>query len=177
MTSVLYQDTYLPNSFLDQTIQICVVTRDIKRALKEYVERMGIGPWWCQDFEPPLLKDTKVRGKPTRFSMHLALAWTGSMMWELVQPKEGPTIYREFLDKHGEGVHHVAFSHNGLGFEDCIKAFEARGCPCSMEGNWSGIRFRYFDTEGPTHTTFEIFDWPAGRQLPEPQYWYPAKKR
>lgn len=174
MTPNEFKDTYLENSFLDQTIQICVVTRDFKKTLKGFADQMGIGPWWCVDFEAPDLSEARYRGKPADFAMHLGLAWTGQMMWEIVQPKRGPTIYEEFLEAHDEGIHHAALSHAGLSFDECIEDFKRRGCPCIMEGNWNGIRFRYFETEGPTTTTFEIFDWPADKELPEPAYWYPA---
>ena len=32
----------------------------------------------------------------------------GDMGFELLQPLEGPSIYRDWLDEHGEGLHHVA---------------------------------------------------------------------
>jgi hypothetical protein len=35
------------------------------------------------------------------------------MMWEIVQPLTGPNIYEEFLDRHGEGIHHVAVDCKG----------------------------------------------------------------
>jgi hypothetical protein len=170
-----YKNTWLPNSFLTETIQVCVVTRDLDRALKEYSGRLGIGPWWCEVFEPPGLTDTKLRGVPTAFTMRLALAWTGAMMWELIEPLGGPSIYKEFLEAHGEGVQHLAVRHQGLSLDACVAAFEARGCPCIMEGAWKGTRFRYFDTEGPAHTIFEIWESPKGAGLPEPRSWYPPR--
>ena len=174
MTPAEFKDTALENSFLDQTLQICVVTRDFQRTLKGFTD-LGIGPWWCVDFEKETgLTEAKYRGEPADFAMHLGLAWTGSMMWEIVQPKKGPTIYDEFLKSHDEGIHHVALSNTGRTFDECIEEFARRGYPAIMSGRWNGIGFCYFEVEEATTTTFEIFDWPPDMDLPEPAYWYPA---
>ena len=53
-------------------------------------------------------------GRPASYSMRLALATAGNMLWEVIQPLEGPSIYQDFLAAHGEGVHHVAFGCESL---------------------------------------------------------------
>ena len=103
MTPDEYKQTDLANSFLDGTVQICVVTHDLDKAVRAYADRLGIGPWWIQDAKPPEMTETWIRGVETPFSMRLALAWTGDMMWEIIQPLTGPTVYKEFLETHGEG--------------------------------------------------------------------------
>ena len=174
MTPDEYKQTDLPNSFLDGTVQICVVTHDLDRAVRAYADRLGIGPWWIQDAQPPEMQETRIRGVETPFSMRLALAWTGDMMWEIIQPLTGPTVYKEFLEKHGEGVQHAAFSFTRVGFDAAVESFKARGFEPIQECNWNGVRVKYFDTVGAAHTTFEIYDWPEDKALPEPQSWYPA---
>ena len=32
----------------------------------------------------------------------------GPVVFELLQPLEGPSIYKEWLEERGEGLHHVA---------------------------------------------------------------------
>src|SRR3712207_6629593 len=103
--------TPLKNSFLSKVVQVCVVTRDIDRTIREYADRLGIGPWQVHTLAPPHLVRTKLRGKECTYSMKMALAFIGDMMWELVQPLRGPTIYDEFLATHGEGIHHIAYSN------------------------------------------------------------------
>lgn len=177
MTADDYKDFDLPNSFIDETIQVCVVTRDLDKAVREYADRLGIGPWWVQDYAPPDLHGTTFRGAPADYSMRLALAWTGRMNWEIIQPLAGPSMYHEFLDQHGEGIQHVGLSLAGMGldWEACYATFRERGCEPIQEGRWKGVRFCYFDTEGSAHTVFEVIDRPAGWQRPEPNHWYPAK--
>lgn len=166
-------DKQLDNSFITQTMQVCVVTRDYRRTLEGFV-RAGIGPWAVYDFAPPLLTDTTYRGEPAHYSMKLCLAWTGDMLWEVIQPLEGPSIYTEFLDRHGEGIQHVAVSCGDLSMAERTREFEARGFSCIQSGVFNGnIPYAYFATEQATGTVFEVFDIPDSG-LPAPVEWYPA---
>jgi hypothetical protein len=164
----------MSNSFLGDNMQICVVTRDFRRTMEGLV-RTGIGPWRVYTFGPQTVSDLTYRGKPASYSMKLGLAWSGTMNWEIVQPLSGPNIYQEFLDAHGEGIHHVAFRCDGLPYAEQIRSFEARGYKMIQSGVWQGkVAYHYFETEGDTTTTFEIFERPDGFELPEPEEWYPA---
>ena len=169
--------TDLPNSIIGQTRQICIVTRDLDACIRNYADRMGIGPWWVQEYAPPVLTDSHYRGAPGRFSMRLALAWTGDLNWEVIEPLEGPSIYHEFLEAHGEGLQHVGFllHDTGLDWDACIADVEARGFTRIMGGGWRGVRFCYFETEDELKTTFELIYRPEGYQRPDPLYWYPPR--
>lgn len=164
----------LSNSFLGETIQVCVVTKDIRRTLDGFV-KMGIGPWRVYTFGPETVKDQTYMGKAERYSMRLALANTGTMMWEVIQPLEGPSIYKDFLAKHGEGVQHVGQACNGLAFDEQCAKFEARGLQLVQSGTWRTVRYAYYGTEDLIGTTVEIFDFPEGFAFPEPEEWVPAR--
>ena len=115
-----------------------------------------------------------VRGKDVSYSMKLALAWVEDTMWEVIEPVDGPSIYKEFLEEHGEGLHHVLVDHQGLDFDAALAEFSKRGCPPLMEGKFGEVRYAYVDSEGPLRTVLEIVHRPPGFKRPEPDYWYPA---
>ena len=163
-----------PSRFVTEVQQVALVVRDIDKALEEYTRLLGIGPWWVSVYGPPKLTGMRIRGKTIPYSMKLALAWTGTTMWELIQPLEGPSIYKEFLNDHGEGLHHPLVEHEGVDFEDAIARFTEKGCPPLMEGSIGEIRFAYVESEGPLKTTIELVHRPADFVRPEPDYWYPA---
>jgi hypothetical protein len=164
----------LSNSFLGDNIQICVVTRDFRRTMEGLVQA-GIGPWRVYTFGPENVQELTYRGKPASYSMKLCLSFSGSMMWEIVQPLTGPNLYEEFLEKHGEGIHHVAFNCNDAPWQERLAAFREHGYEMVQSGLWEGrVPYAYFDTEEDTGTMFEIFDIPADFALPEPDEWYPA---
>lgn len=173
MTEVV-GDAELDNSFVGSVMQVCVVTRDLRRTMAGMV-RMGIGPWQVHTFSPRTVDDMTYRGAPAASTFQLALANSGTMMWEIVQPVEGPSIYDEFLDQHGEGLHHVAVDCNGIDWESRLKAFADHGYEVIQSGCWAGrVPYAYFATEGDMTTTMETFIIPADFVLPEPDEWYPA---
>ena len=166
--------TSLSNSFLGDTVQVCVVTADIRRTLNGFV-KMGIGPWAVYTFSPQTVSDQTYMGRTVPYSMRLALATSGNMMWEVIQPLEGPSIYKDFLARHGEGVQHVGQSCRDTPFDQKLADFAARGRKMVQSGCWNGVRYAYFGTEDLIGTTVEIFDFPAGFVFPEPEEWVPAR--
>ncbi len=164
----------LPANIVGETIQVCVVTRDYQKAM-EGLAKLGIGPWRVYTFDAETCTDLTYRGQPADFAMKLCLAFSGAMMWEIVQPLKGQTIYDEFLEAHGEGIHHIAVDCGGLDWEDRIKAYAERGFQLIQSGKWQGVvPWAYFGTEDATTTTFETFHIPADFEMPEPEAWYPA---
>ena len=165
-----------PREALLKTIDhVSIIVRDLEATLREYVERGGVGPWAIYTYAAPDLQNMKVRGKPTSYSMRLALAWVGGILWELIQPLEGPSIYREFLDTRGEGVHHVGrVQQTDMPLREALAAFEQRGIPQLMEGSYKGTDFAYVATDGPFKIAMEFVQRAPGWRRPPPERWYPA---
>ena len=88
--------------------QVAAVVRDLRSSLEAYHKALGWGPWNVYEHKPPMLHSTELHGKPTEFTMLGAECHAGPIVFELLQPLEGPSIYKEWLDEHGEGLHHVA---------------------------------------------------------------------
>lgn len=166
--------TTLSNSFIGDTMQVCVVTRDLDRTLEQFV-RIGVGPWRVYTFDANTVHDQVFRGERRPYSMLLALGWSGTSFWEVIQPLEGESIYTEWLAQHGEGIQHVAQVCNGLLFEERIAEFQRRGYTVTQSGAFEGkVRYAYVDTEDSTGFAIELIDFPEGYDLPEPVRWYPA---
>ncbi len=159
--------------FIQTITQVAFVVRDLDARLAHF-NRLGIGPWRVYTYAPPRLSDTRLRGVPTDYSMKVALAWTKDMNWELIQPLEGPSIYREFLRDHGEGLHHINVDCAERPIEEVIRRFSEQGWTPLMEGCFLGVQFVYFETEQDLSTIVEIRYAPPGWQRPEPDYWYPS---
>jgi methylmalonyl-CoA/ethylmalonyl-CoA epimerase len=128
--------------------QIAVVVRDMEKALKDYTETLGWGPWSVFDYKPPLLHDTEVRGEPVEFRMIGAETHLDGLDFELIQPVSGPSIYQEFLDTHGEGVQHIACMQHSFDDSTAMKEHWARrGAKVLMGGRIAeSIEFYYLDT-------------------------------
>jgi hypothetical protein len=63
-----YWREHTEQQLLGEAIQICVVTRDLRRTMGGLV-RAGIGPWSVYTFGPDTVSDLTYRGKPAQYSM------------------------------------------------------------------------------------------------------------
>jgi methylmalonyl-CoA/ethylmalonyl-CoA epimerase len=144
-----------------QTVHhICIAVEDVDRAIAWY-ESVGIGPW--HDY--PALSEFIDLDVPDLDGFHeLIYKWTmiGDLQLQLVQPGDGGTPQREFLDAGGPGVYHVGFV-----VEDADRAereAEALGLRATARGRRSdGSGFTYFDTRSRAGVTLEIRQSPPER--------------
>lgn len=97
---------------LGPVVQVGIVVRDVEATLRAWTARFDLGPVRVVDWPPadtPIVQGSTYRGHPGDFRMRLAFVETGSVQIEFIQPLEGDNIYSEFLEKHGEGIHHLLF--------------------------------------------------------------------
>jgi hypothetical protein len=135
---------FLQNPEIDQ---VGMVVPDAVSAAEELYRILGIGPfrvveWPVEGVDP----EATYRGQPGSFRIRVAFAQVGPMQLELVEPLEGDSIWSEFLQQHGPGLHHVRLSL--LDFESVVAGLEAMGLEkvCSGTGFHVGTRWAYFDT-------------------------------
>ena len=161
------------DSFLGNVVEICIVTGDVNRTMAG-LYNLGIGPWRVYTFSPENTTNQTYRGLPSAFTLRVCFAQMGNITWELMQPISGDTIFSEFLDKHGEGIQHVAFDCNNIPWEERLREFERRGYKCVQGGSWMGRNtFAFFETEDATTTTFETYVFPEDWEYPVPEETYP----
>jgi len=137
--------------------QVAAVVRDLRSSLEAYHKALGWGPWNVYEHKSPALHDTYLHGEPTHFTMIGAETHVGPIVVELLQPVEGPSIYKEWLDEHGEGLHHIAVMRpTPEESEETRKHFEEQGAGILMEGRLGEtIHFYYLDTEPSMKVIFE----------------------
>jgi methylmalonyl-CoA/ethylmalonyl-CoA epimerase len=127
--------------------QVALVVKDLESSMREYTESMGWGPWTIYEYKPPRLHDTLVRGKPLESTWIGAETPVGSTYIELLQPLEGPSVFREFMERCGEGVHHIGYWAKTMEESDQIrKSFAARGVEILMSSWIDEVYFYYLDS-------------------------------
>ena len=88
---------------------------------------------------------TVYRGAPTRARAKLAFFQIGDLSLELIEPFDGPSTWQEFLDKHGSGIHHIAFQIQGT--DRAIAWLQDEGAKMVQQGHYTGGMYTY--VEGP----------------------------
>ena len=152
--------------------QVCIIVEDLDKSVENYWNMFGIGPWHIYTYGKPLVKEMTYHGETTEYRMRVALSYIGDLRVELIQPLEGDTVYKDFVEKHGYGVHHF-----GLLVEDMRSAIaeaEANGLTMTQDGSGFGLdgdgHYAYLDTEDSIGVTLELIERPKGRIKPERIY-------
>jgi len=127
--------------------QVALVVNDLEKSMREYTETMGWEPWNIYEYKPPRIHDILVRGNPQEFTWIGAETPVGSTYVELLQPLEGPSIFRQFIDQRGEGLHHIGYWAKTMDEAEAIRdIFQARGTPLLMSARIDRVFFYYLDS-------------------------------
>ena len=124
-------------------VQVGVVVKDIEKAAANLVELFGLEMPEISLTDPVEKAETKYRGKSTEARAKLAFIDMGSLQLELIEPVGGPSTWQEFLDKHGQGIHHVALQIKGM--KEHIRLMEEKGMTLVQTGEYTGGRYAYID--------------------------------
>ena len=88
-------------------------------------------------------------GESEDFSAMLAFFTFDTIQLEIIQPLTGKSVWKDFLEKKGEGIHHIRFSIGDMAASD--KHFASLGISKAQDGystkNIEGLKWAYFDTE------------------------------
>ncbi|MFE5478375.1 MULTISPECIES: zinc-binding dehydrogenase [unclassified Nocardia] len=136
--------------------QIGYVVRDLESSLRGFIDS-GIGPWFhLRGLRPG---NFTYRGEPSGMVMDVAVANSGDIQLELIQPVNAePSMYKDFLDAGHEGVQHIAYWAEN--YQELYDRALAAGFTVGQEGEIGGPtgRFAYLETEHHPGTVVEISD-------------------
>jgi catechol 2,3-dioxygenase-like lactoylglutathione lyase family enzyme len=142
----------------DQTpVQIAWVTRDLDATEKALTTLLGAKKWVRMPgvhFAP----DTcTYRGRPADFVADISLSYAGDTQLELIAPVAGESIYTEFLDRGGAGLHHICIET-----DDLERALAQRGADVVQRGLMpGGMEFAYVSAQDAGVPYLEIAHIPA----------------
>lgn len=138
-------------------MQIAYIVPDIDAAMAHYLPRLACGPWFVIEHFP--LLDAKYRGQPTELDITLALSFSGSMCFELIQQNnwDTPSVYTEVQQRRGWGFHHFAVSCPD--FDDDVARYRAQGHEVALYGVAGvGARAAYMDTSDVLPGMIELIE-------------------
>jgi hypothetical protein len=152
------------SSDLGPVRQLGYVVRDLDRAMRQWTEVLGVGPFFYIDELP--LRRFMFAGEPSEPHLSAALSYSGDVQIELItQRNDAPSMWRAFLDDGHEGPHHVAFwTHQ---FDRDLATLTARGLQVGHSGESGGGpdgRFAYLqrDADPQVIELSELNDTKAG---------------
>jgi catechol 2,3-dioxygenase-like lactoylglutathione lyase family enzyme len=153
--------------------QIAVVVRDLDAALRHYSRVLGSSSWRCYTFSAAIHSWCEYRGRPTSFSVRLALNDAKPQL-ELIEPVAGPSIHEDWLREHGQGLHHVGVVVDSL--EAATARMRDAGYDVLQAGAGFGAdgdgAYAYFDTQHDLGLIVEAVEPPSRMPKPE-RVWQP----
>ncbi len=134
--------------------QNAFIVNDIEAAVARWVRTMGVGPWVM--LENISMANAVYKGKPTTMKLHAALAASGGIQMELIQPlHDHPSVYRDYFPTGKEGFHHI-----GVLTDDVPRDVEMYGKlgheVIASGGNPDQTHIAYVDTWNTGHCIVEL---------------------
>ena len=140
---------------LNEIIQYAMVVEDVDKVIDFYskigfvnrgINRDNKGLW------------RRYRGEEEDLRMHMGWSRFGSVSLEILQHTKGRSIYKDYLEKYGEGFHHIGLRVKDM--DEAVKLFKKRGVEVSQDGAWGKTevegKFAYLETDPIGGLTLEI---------------------
>lgn len=138
-----------------RVMQVCWVVEDIDRAMANWTQVMGIGPFYI--FRDLRIDSVRYRGTPTSTHFSIAIAQAGGVQIELAQQHcDNPSAYRDLVEKGRDGLHHIAIYV--ADYPAALAHFTDQGLVPSIEGTFGAMRFAYVDTSEKLGCMVEIIE-------------------
>lgn len=129
--------------------QVGFIVKDVEKTKKDWAKFLGVEVPPTQPVGDYEITQTEYQGKPApKASCKMAFFDIGpGIQLELIEPNEEPSTWRDFLDKKGEGIHHVAFQIKDS--KACIANAEANGLKLVQHGIYGDGSGEYNYLEAP----------------------------
>ena len=129
-------------------IQIALVVHDIEKAAKTWADLFGVPVPAIRDDKPSHNPNLTYRGKEAYYGLKFAVIHCRDrgFVIELHEPDEHDSTFKEFLDKHGNGVHHIGFEV-GERRDAIVGELEEMGYALRTVGYYPGSSWTIVDTE------------------------------
>jgi hypothetical protein len=136
--------------------QNCWVVTDIAATEMQFSSNLGASEWLRfpdVHFGP---SSCTYRGAPADFVVDVSLAYVGELQIELIRPVRGDSIYAEFLERTGGGLHHACYEPDD--FDGAVAGLAVAGWEIVQAGEMAGglMRFAYATNEFFGNSYIEI---------------------
>ena len=128
---------------LETVNQIGIVVKDCEKVIETWERMFGIGPW-------TVITNTGTDSEENPLEVKLAFAYMGDLELELIEVVKGKIIHSEFLEEHGEGLHHLGFFVDDVDGAAANLVEQGAEIMLQRSGQWV-----YLDTGGPGGVIFE----------------------
>lgn len=134
-------------SFRLDFAQIAWVVKDVETAKTFFQEMLGVSTF--SETATTRLKeyDGTYYGDPSNAENFVAMAYSGEIFIELIQPLSGNSIFKDYIDNNPKGgVQHIAYSTSITNLDKIISDFESKGFSVISSFDTPIAKIVFFDT-------------------------------
>ena len=123
--------------------QLGIVVKDFHGAMDLLYKEFGLGPWQCIRFDEATLSDVKFKGIPIEYRLDVSHAMMGEVEFELLSPLDGNSTFGHYLQRHGNGLHHVTIKFDNE-YDQVFECFREQGTGAEQTAIVAGFEFCSF---------------------------------
>jgi catechol 2,3-dioxygenase-like lactoylglutathione lyase family enzyme len=131
-----------------------MVVRDIEKTRDFWAKLLGVEKTPIIETEGWELTHMTFRGAPSKGKAKLTFFNLENIVLELIQPVGGPSTWQDFLKKHGEGIHHIAFNVENL--DGTLEKFRKMGIGVEQKGDFEGGSYVYINSKSKLGAIIEL---------------------
>ena len=137
--------------------QVAIVVHDVERVARAWAAVLGVDvPSWRLT-GPAQESHISYRGATTQARAKLAFFNLGEQVrLELIEPVDRPSTWGQFLDEHGQGIHHIAFTVKGM--DQVLARLDAHDVTLVQRGDYAGGRYAYVDGVAELGAVLELLE-------------------
>ncbi len=136
--------------------QIGILVNDIEKVSQAYASFFGVDVPNIMVTGTVDIAETEYMGERSEARAKLAFFDMGSLQLELIEPDHHESTWRNYLNEHGEGPHHIAFVIDGM--KEKIQLLADRGFKLQQKGEYTGGRYAYIDTFDELKVLIELLE-------------------
>ncbi len=132
---------------LSNADQIGIVVHNLDSFLQGLHDILGITGFEVIEYPPDNTEaEITYYGEAADFKLKMAFMKVGKFEVEVIQPLEGQSVFKDFLEENGPGIHHVRFTERR--FDEMSQALQEQGIQmiASGRGVHGPTQWAYFDT-------------------------------
>ena len=123
--------------------QVAMVVKDADAVAKVLAKIFGVEIPEGRLTDPYEKGHATYRGEPTEARSKLVFFEMDNLQIELIEPDGKPSTWQQYLDDHGEGIHHIAFFVKDM--EGEIIRLGAIGMNLEQRGQYTGGEYAYLN--------------------------------
>jgi catechol 2,3-dioxygenase-like lactoylglutathione lyase family enzyme len=140
--------------------QVGFIVKDVEKSKEKWAAFFGVPvPPTINAGDYEITQTTYKGEKAPNAKCQMAFFDAGpNMQLELIQPNGEKSTWQDFLDEHGEGIHHIAFHVKGM--DKALNACEEIGLKCVQRGKYGDAsgEYAYLDSAKDYKCIIELLE-------------------